>query len=189
MIDADGKVLGRYRKSHIPDGPGYQEKYYFTPGDTGFKVWKTRFGTFGAAICWDQWFPEAARIMALKGAEVLFYPTAIGSEPPPAPPVDMPRSLAARDAGPRRGELSCRWWPPTASARKRARPARYASTARPSSPARRAKSSPNWAGRRRRRRRRFDFAGIAKARASWGLFRDRRPDLYKAITTSDGEAV
>ena len=88
MIDADGRVLGRYRKSHIPDGPGYQEKFYFTPGDTGFQVWKTRYGRLGAAICWDQWFPEAARTMALAGAEVLFYPTAIGSEPPPAPPVD-----------------------------------------------------------------------------------------------------
>jgi N-carbamoylputrescine amidase len=88
MIDCDGTVLGLYRKSHIPDGPGYQEKFYFTPGDSGFKVWKTRFGTFGAGICWDQWFPESARVMALMGAEALFYPTAIGSEPPPAPPVD-----------------------------------------------------------------------------------------------------
>ena len=82
------RVLGVYRKSHIPDGPGYQEKYYFTPGDTGFKVWNTKFGAIGAGICWDQWFPESARAMALMGAEVLFYPTAIGSEPPPAPPVD-----------------------------------------------------------------------------------------------------
>ncbi len=88
MIDADGSILGLYRKSHIPDGPGYQEKYYFTPGDTGFKVWSTRFGRIGAAICWDQWFPESARAMALMGAEALLYPTAIGSEPPPAAPVD-----------------------------------------------------------------------------------------------------
>ena len=88
MIDADGTVLGLYRKSHIPDGPGYQEKFYFTPGDTGFKVWQTKFGVLGCGICWDQWFPEAARAMALMGAEVLLYPTAIGSEPPPAPPVD-----------------------------------------------------------------------------------------------------
>jgi len=80
VIDADGKVLGKYRKSHIPDGAGYLEKYYFNPGDTGFKVWKTAFGKIGIGICWDQWFPEAARIMALKGAEVLFYPTAIGDE-------------------------------------------------------------------------------------------------------------
>ncbi len=81
MADADGSLLGVYRKSHIPDGPGYQEKYYFRPGDTGFKVWDTRFGRLGVGICWDQWYPETARAMALQGAEVLFYPTAIGSEP------------------------------------------------------------------------------------------------------------
>jgi len=81
MLDADGSQLGVYRKSHIPDGPGYQEKYYFRPGDSGFKVWDTKFGRIGVGICWDQWFPEAARAMALMGAQVLFYPTAIGSEP------------------------------------------------------------------------------------------------------------
>jgi len=81
MLDADGKPLGVYRKSHIPDGPGYMEKYYFRPGDTGFKVWPTRFGRLGVGICWDQWYPEAARAMTLMGAEILFYPTAIGSEP------------------------------------------------------------------------------------------------------------
>ena len=81
VIDADGSVLGTYRKSHIPDGPGYQEKYYFRPGDTGFKVWNTRHGRIGVGICWDQWYPETARAMMLQGAEVLMYPTAIGSEP------------------------------------------------------------------------------------------------------------
>lgn len=81
MVDADGRSMGVYRKSHIPDGPGYQEKYYFRPGDTGFKVWDTRFGRLGVGICWDQWYPESARAMMLQGAEVLFYPTAIGSEP------------------------------------------------------------------------------------------------------------
>jgi len=81
MLDAGGEALGVYRKSHIPDGPGYNEKYYFRPGDTGFKVWDTKFGRVGVGICWDQWFPEAARAMALMGADVLFYPTAIGSEP------------------------------------------------------------------------------------------------------------
>jgi N-carbamoylputrescine amidase len=81
IVDADGEILGTYRKSHIPDGPGYQEKYYFRPGDTGFKVWKTKYATIGVGICWDQWYPEAARAMALMGAQVLFYPTAIGSEP------------------------------------------------------------------------------------------------------------
>ena len=82
IVDADGRQLGIYRKSHIPDGPGYQEKFYFSPGDTGFKVWDTAVGTIGLGICWDQWFPEAARAMALMGAEILLYPTAIGSEPP-----------------------------------------------------------------------------------------------------------
>lgn len=81
MIDADGTNLGTYRKSHIPDGVGYQEKFYFTPGDTGFRVWNTQVGKVGVAICWDQWFPEAARAMAIQGADVLLYPTAIGSEP------------------------------------------------------------------------------------------------------------
>ena len=81
MIDADGSLMGIYRKSHIPDGPGYQEKYYFRPGDTGFKTWRTQRGHIGVGICWDQWYPETARAMALAGAEVLFYPTAIGSEP------------------------------------------------------------------------------------------------------------
>jgi N-carbamoylputrescine amidase len=81
MADADGSLLGVYRKSHIPDGPGYMEKYYFRPGDTGFRVWDTRVGRIGVGICWDQWYPEAARAMALMGAEALLYPTAIGSEP------------------------------------------------------------------------------------------------------------
>ena len=80
-VDADGKLLGVYRKSHIPDGPGYQEKFFFKPGGTGFHTYKTRYATIGVAICWDQWFPEAARAMALAGADILFYPTAIGSEP------------------------------------------------------------------------------------------------------------
>jgi N-carbamoylputrescine amidase len=81
MIDDEGEIMGVYRKSHIPDGPGYQEKYYFRPGNSGFKVWPTKYGTIGVGICWDQWYPETARAMALLGAEMLFYPTAIGSEP------------------------------------------------------------------------------------------------------------
>ena len=81
MVDADGSVLGTYRKAHIPESPGYHEKFYFSPGDTGFRVWRTKFGTIGVGICWDQWFPETARVMALLGAELLFYPTAIGAEP------------------------------------------------------------------------------------------------------------
>lgn len=83
VVDADGSVLGLYRKSHIPTGPGYEEKYYFAPGQTGFKVWQTQRGRIGVGICWDQWFPEASRAMTLAGAQLLFYPTAIGSEPEP----------------------------------------------------------------------------------------------------------
>ena len=81
VIDADGAILGKYRKTHIPDGPGYEEKFYFNPGDTGFKVWNTKYAKIGIGICWDQWFPETARCLALMGAEILFFPTAIGSEP------------------------------------------------------------------------------------------------------------
>jgi predicted amidohydrolase len=99
ILDADGTNLGVYRKAHIPNGPGYQEKNYFSPGDTGFKVWDTKYARIGVGICWDQWFPECARAMALMGAELLFYPTAIGSEPPPALPVNFARSLAATQQG------------------------------------------------------------------------------------------
>jgi N-carbamoylputrescine amidase len=81
MIDADGTIMDNYRKTHIPDGPGYEEKFYFEPGDTGFKVWETKFGNVGVGICWDQWFPETARCLTLMGADMIFYPTAIGSEP------------------------------------------------------------------------------------------------------------
>jgi N-carbamoylputrescine amidase len=81
VIDADGAILGIYRKSHIPDGPGYEEKFYFNPGDSGFRAWQTRYGSVGCGICWDQWFPECARVLALRGADLLLYPTAIGSEP------------------------------------------------------------------------------------------------------------
>ena len=88
VIDADGRRLGVYRKSHIPDGPGYEEKFYFNPGDSGFEPWETRHGRIGVGICWDQWFPEPARCWALRGAEILLYPTAIGSEPPEAGPLD-----------------------------------------------------------------------------------------------------
>jgi N-carbamoylputrescine amidase len=178
MVDADGTVLGLYRKSHIPDGPGYQEKFYFTPGDTGFKVWRTRFGVFGAAICWDQWFPESARAMALMGAEALFYPTAIGSEPPPAPPVD------SRDHWRRvmQGHAGANYMPLVASNRIGTEKGQageitfYGSSfiAGPTGAIEaelgRTEEGVTTAA--------FDLDEIARARASWGLFRDRRPDLY-----------
>jgi N-carbamoylputrescine amidase len=186
MVDAGGEVLGLYRKSHIPDGPGYQEKFYFTPGDTGFKVWNTRFGRFGVGICWDQWFPEAARAMALMGAEALLYPTAIGSEPPPAPPLD------SRDHWRRvmQGHAAANMMPLIASNR--------VGTERLSTEIQFYGSSfiADHTGRLVTEMGRstegvitapFDLDAIAEQRRSWGLFRDRRPDLYGALVTSDGK--
>jgi N-carbamoylputrescine amidase len=186
MVDADGRVLGVYRKSHIPDGPGYQEKYYFTPGDTGFKVWQTRYGAMGAGICWDQWFPESARVMALMGAEVLFYPTAIGSEPPPAPPVD------SRDHWRRtmQGHAAANMVPLVASNRIGVEKGQagemtfYGSSfiADPTGAivAELGRTDEGVAIAR------FDLDEIAQARISWGLFRDRRPELYRVIGGHDG---
>ncbi len=186
MVDADGRVLGLYRKSHIPDGPGYQEKFYFTPGHTGFKVWNTRFGKFGAGICWDQWFPESARAMALMGAEALFYPTAIGTEPPPAPPVD------SRDHWRRvmQGHAGANYMPLIASNRIGTEKGQageitfYGSSfiAGPTGEIvvelGRKDEGVITAG--------FDLDEIAKMRASWGSFRDRRPELYGALGSHDG---
>ena len=186
IVDADGAVLGRYRKSHIPDGPGYQEKYYFHPGDSGFRVWQTRYGALGCAICWDQWFPEAARIMALKGADLLVYPSTIGSEPPPAPPVD------SRDHWRRvmQGHAAANYMPLAAAnrvGRERGRAgelAFYGSSfiAGPTGEivAELDRTEEGVATAQ------FDFAEIAKARTSWGLFRDRRPNLYGPLLTADG---
>jgi len=186
MVDADGSVLGLYRKSHIPDGPGYQEKYYFTPGDTGFKVWNTRFGKMGAAICWDQWFPESARSMALLGAEALFYPTAIGSEPPPAPPVDS-REHWRRVM---QGHAGANYVPLIASNRIGTEKGAtsemtFYGTSFIAGPtgeivADLGDKEEGFVTAT------FDLDEIAKMRASWGLFRDRRPDLYGAIRGHDG---
>jgi N-carbamoylputrescine amidase len=177
MIDADGAVLGLYRKSHIPDGPGYQEKFYFTPGDTGFKVWKTRFGIFGAGICWDQWFPESARAMALMGAEALFFPTAIGSEPPPAPPVDsrdhwrrVMQGHAAANLMPL--IVSNRTGTETLSTQIAFYGSSFIADATGAIVAELGRSDEGVATAR------FDLDGIARQRAGWGLFRDRRPELY-----------
>jgi N-carbamoylputrescine amidase len=186
VIDADGRVLGVYRKSHIPDGPGYQEKFYFSPGDTGFQVYKTRYATIGAAVCWDQWFPEGARIMALKGAELLFYPTAIGSEPQDA-------SLDSRDHWTRvmQGHAGANLIPLIASNRIGHEEAEscgitfYGSSfiAGPQgelvAQADRESETVLTAS--------FDLDGIARQRASWGVFRDRRPEFYGPLLTLDGE--
>jgi N-carbamoylputrescine amidase len=186
IIDADGRVLGRYRKSHIPDGPGYQEKYYFHPGHTGFRIWPTRYGQLGCAICWDQWFPEAARIMALKGAEILVYPSTIGSEPPPAPPVD------SRDHWRRvmQGHAASNYVPLAASNRVgieqgRAGALRFYGSSFIAGPTGEILAELN-RDEEGIATARFDLAEIATARASWGLFRDRRPELYGPILTADG---
>jgi N-carbamoylputrescine amidase len=186
MVDADGRVLGLYRKSHIPDGPGYQEKYYFTPGDTGFKVWQTKFGVLGAGICWDQWFPEAARAMALMGAEVLFYPTAIGSEPPPAPPLD------SRDHWRRtmQGHAAANMVPLVASNRIGTERGQAGEMTFYGSSfiadftgglvAEMGRTEEGFVTAS------FDLDEIAAARTSWGMFRDRRPELYRALGSHDG---
>lgn len=180
MIDADGTVLDNYRKSHIPDGPGYSEKYYFSPGDTGFKVWKTKFGTFGAGICWDQWFPELTRSLALHGAEAIFYPTAIGSEP-------QDPTLDSRDHWQRtmQGHSAANLVPVIASNRVGTElddgieTTFYGSSFITDHTGGKLAEAPRegeaiiYAE--------VDLAATAQARHSWGLFRDRRPDLYGSV--------
>ncbi|HCM1428193.1 TPA: N-carbamoylputrescine amidase [Vibrio parahaemolyticus] len=180
MIDADGTVLDNYRKSHIPDGPGYSEKYYFSPGDTGFKVWQTKFGKFGAGICWDQWFPELARSLALHGAEAIFYPTAIGSEP-------QDPTLDSRDHWQRtmQGHSAANLVPVIASNRvgievdDGIETTFYGSSFITDHTGAKIAEAPRegetiiYAE--------IDLAATAKARHAWGLFRDRRPDLYTSV--------
>lgn len=181
MVDADGALLGAYRKSHIPDGPGYEEKFYFRPGDTGFRVFETKAGKVGGAVCWDQWYPECARALALLGADVLVYPTAIGSEP--ANP-----ALDTRD----------RW--------RRAMVGHAVSNVIPVAAANRvgeedgqlfygssfvAGTDGSFLAEMGRdevgvRVVTVDLAAVRRERASWGFFRDRRPELYGVLTTADG---
>ncbi|MEK4563578.1 N-carbamoylputrescine amidase [Alkalihalobacillus sp. FSL R5-0424] len=185
MIDSDGTILGTYRKSHIPDGPGYEEKYYFTPGDTGFKVWNTRIGKIGVGICWDQWFPEAARAMALQGAEILLYPTAIGSEPEDSS-VDSKQHWQTCMLG----HAATNLVPVIASNRIGVETDEDSSitfygssfiagpTGAVIKEASRDQEEILYAD--------FDLAQLEAQRVEWGLFRDRRPDLYRVLTTHDG---
>jgi N-carbamoylputrescine amidase len=187
IIDADGSLLGTYRKAHIPESPGYHEKFYFSPGDTGFKVWDTRYGRIGVGICWDQWFPECARAMALKGAELLFYPTAIGVEP-------QDTSIDSRDHWQRamQGHAAANVMPLIASNRigtERGEPwtvTYYGSsfitdhTGAILQQADRASEAVLLAS--------FDLDAIREYRTAWGVFRDRRPDLYGPLMTLDGNA-
>jgi len=187
IIDADGKRLGHYRKSHIPDGRGYQEKFYFTPGDTGFKVWDTAVGRIGLGICWDQWFPEAARAMALMGAEVLLYPTAIGSEPP-NPGYDS----SAHWQNSMRGHAAANIMPLAASNRVGEEMAPDGRTVTFYGRSFIADHQGEKVAEMDRmeegvRVARFDLDALSELRRSWGVFRDRRPELYGALLSIDGK--
>ncbi len=180
MIDADGTILENYRKSHIPDGPGYSEKYYFSPGDTGFKVWNTKFGKFGAGICWDQWFPELARSLVLNGAEAIFYPTAIGTEP-------QDLSLDSRDHWQRtmQGHSAANLVPVVAANRVGVEKDDGVETTFYGS----SFITDHTGGKLAEGPREgetivyaeIDLEATTKARHAWGLFRDRRPELYQDV--------
>ncbi|MHA7879748.1 MAG: N-carbamoylputrescine amidase [Saccharospirillum sp.] len=185
IIDADGRNLGIYRKTHIPDGPGYSEKFYFTPGDTGFKVWDTAYARIGVGICWDQWFPETARAMALMGAELLFYPTAIGSEP-------QDSGIDSRDHWQmtQQGQAAANLTPYVASNRTGVETEGeqhitfYGSSFIADEFGKKvAELSRDEEGIAVHT---FDLDAVAATRHAWGVFRDRRPDLYGPLLTKDG---
>ncbi len=180
VIDADGTIMDLYRKSHIPDGPGYEEKYYFHPGNTGFKVWETSFGKIGVGICWDQWFPEAARIMTLSGAELIFYPTAIGSEPDS---VNFDSKEAWQIV--MQGHAAANSIPIIASNRtgveknKKFSMTFYGSSFIANECGQKIKECSR--DRQELIIHEFDLDAVELYRSSWGFFRDRRTDLYKDI--------
>ena len=188
VIDADGEILGVYRKSHIPDGPGYEEKFYFNPGDTGFKVWNTRYAKIGIGICWDQWYPEAARCMVLQGAEILFYPTAIGSEP-------LDSTIDSKDHWQRcmQGHAAANLVPLVASNRIGIEEiddfkitfygSSFIADSQGEIIAEANRNAENIIISE------FDLEKLELQRIEWGIFRDRRPDLYQAICTYDGETI
>lgn len=186
IIDADGRNLGIYRKSHIPHGSGYQEKFYFSPGDTGFRVWQTAFGRLGVGICWDQWFPECARSMALMDAEILFYPTAIGSEL-----LYSEIDSAGHWQRVMQGHAGANLMPLVASNRVGTEPGRngteltfygssFIADATGDKVAEADRVSESVLTHT------FDLDHTAALRSEWGVFRDRRPELYGPIATMDG---
>jgi N-carbamoylputrescine amidase len=187
VLDADGSNLGQYRKAHIPNGPGYQEKNYFSPGDTGFKVWQTRFARIGVGICWDQWFPETARAMALMGAELLLFPTAIGTEPPPAVPVN------SRDHWQRaqQGHAAANLTPLIAANRYGLERSLqdpqglyirfYGSSFIADGMGAKVAEAPEEGDAVLVQT--FDLQATRELRDNWFVFRDRRPDLYGALTS------
>lgn len=185
MVDADGSRMGVYRKSHIPDGPGYTEKYYFSPGDTGFRVWDTKHGRVGVGICWDQWFPEAARAMALQGAECILYPTAIGSEPPD-PSWDSSKHWQRVMQGHAGANLM-----PVMAANRIGREVGVANEITFYGSSFIAENTGALVAEASRDTEEvlvaeFDRNQLAQLRSSWGLFRDRRPELYGSLLTLDG---
>ena len=180
VVDADGTIGDNYRKTHIPDGPGYEEKFYFKPGDSGFKVWQTKYGRIGAGICWDQWFSETARALSLKGAEIIFYPTAIGSEPE--------IHVDSKDHWQRvqMGHAASNTVPVVAANRIGVEEGESCSltfygssfmtdyTGEKIAEASRDKEEIIYAE--------YDFEENRKQRIYWGLLRDRRPDCYNDLT-------
>jgi len=184
MVDADGTLMGVYRKSHIPDGPGYMEKYYFRPGDTGFKVWNTRFGRVGVGICWDQWYPECARAMTLMGAEVLLYPTAIGSEPhdasldTAAPWRRAMQGHAVSNVIPVVGanRIGFEPWQGYPNGGQQFYGSSFIADHRGDLVAALGREDEGVL------RAEFDLDFLNTHRAAWGFFRDRRPELYGALT-------
>jgi len=187
MIDAGGEMLGVYRKTHIPDGVGYQEKYYFNPGDTGFRVWDTKFGQVGLGICWDQWFPETARCLVLGGAEILLYPTAIGNEP------QFP-DWDSRDHWQRamQGHAASNMVPLVASNRIGAEKGKSSEMTFYGSSFMADETGAKVAEADRTSEtvltHTFDLDAIRNQRAQWGFFRDRRPEHYGALVTLTGNS-
>ncbi|MDT8388468.1 MAG: N-carbamoylputrescine amidase [Thiogranum sp.] len=185
VMDADGSRFPVYRKAHIPDGPGYQEKFYFSPGDTGFQICDTRYARIGVAVCWDQWFPEAARAMALQGAEMLMYPTAIGSEP-------KEPQLDSRDHWQRtmQGHAAANLMPVVASNRVGVEEGESCTLTFYGSSFITDATGGIVAQADREGEKvlvaSFDLDALAQARRAWGLFRDRRPDLYAVLGSFDG---
>lgn len=183
MIDADGTLLGIYRKSHIPTGECYEEKFYFTPGDTGFMVFSTKVGKVGVGICWDQWFPELARILALKGAEIIVYPTAIGSEPV------LPKDSRLHWQNVMKGHAAANILPVLASNRVGVEKAKDSSMKFFGSSFISDQHGELVASMDKEeegmRVASFDLGAIDQERQEWGVFRDRRVDLYSSLLKLD----
>lgn len=181
VIDADGEILGVYRKTHIPDGLPYAEKFYFTPGDTGFKVWDTQYGRIGVGICWDQWFPETARSLALLGAEILLFPTAIGSEP------TLGKDSRVHWRNVMVGHAAANMMPVIASNRigketeEESEMTFYGCSFIADNHGELVEQADDHTETVLVHE--FDFDVLAKERREWGIFRDRRPEMYKTLLT------